>query len=53
MISRIPRMSCLSDSVQGRRGSYFQAQAIYLSLGTRKGVNTRQMCSSTSHKHNF
>ena len=28
---------CLSDSVQGRRGSYFQAQALYLSLRTILG----------------
>ena len=27
-------LSCLSDSAQGRRGSYFQAQALCLSLRT-------------------
>ena len=27
-------LSCLNDSVQGRRDSYFQAQALYLSLRT-------------------
>ena len=27
-------LSRLSDSVQGRRGSYFQAQALYLGLRT-------------------
>ena len=27
-------LSRLSDSVQGQGGSYFQAQALYLSLGT-------------------
>ena len=32
----------LSDPAQGRRGPYFQAQALCLSLGTRQGVNTRQ-----------
>ena len=36
----INRLSRLSDSAQGRRGLYFQAKALYLSLGTRKGVNT-------------
>ena len=34
-------LSQLSDSAQGKGGSYFQAQALYLSLGTRQGVNTR------------
>ena len=28
-------LSHLSDSAHGRRGSYFQAQALYLSLKTR------------------
>ena len=45
-------LSHLSDSAQGRRGSYFQAQALYLSLRTSYGVNTRQIFSSKSHKHN-
>ena len=45
-------LSCFSDSAQGRRGSYFLAQAPYLSLRTSWGVNTRQICSSKSHKHN-
>ena len=44
---------CLSDSAQGRRGSYFQAQALYLSLRTSYGVNTREIFSSRSHKHNL
>ena len=42
----------LSDSAPGRRGSYFQAQALYLSFGTSYGGNSRGMCSSRSHKHN-
>ena len=33
--------------------SYFQAQALYLSLRTSYDVNTRQICSSKSHKHNL
>ena len=46
-------LSRLSDSAPGKRGSYFQAQALYLSLRTSYGVNTRQICSSRSHKHNL
>ena len=42
-------LSHSSDSVQGRRGSYFQAQALYLSLRTSYGVNTRQICSARIH----
>ena len=45
-------LSHLSDSAQGRRGLYFQAQALYLSLRTRYGFDTRQICSSWNHKHN-
>ena len=41
-------LSRLSDSAPGKRGSYFQAQALYLSLRTSKGVNTRQICSARS-----
>ena len=36
-------LSHLGDSAQVRRGSYFQAQALYLSLRTIKGVNTIQI----------
>ena len=46
-------LSHLSNSAQGRRGSYFHAQALYLSLRTSYGVNTGQICSSKGHKHNL
>ena len=36
-------LSRLSDSAQGRRGSYFQVQALYLGLRTSYGVNTMQI----------
>ena len=45
-------LSCLNGSTQGRRGSYIQAKALYLSLRTSKGLNTRQICSSRRHKQN-
>ena len=49
-------LSCLSISAeyrpQGRIGLYYQAQAPYRSLRTSYGVNTRQICSSRSHKYN-
>ena len=34
-------LSRLSDSVQCRRGSFFQTHALYLRLRTSWGVNTR------------
>ena len=44
-------LSCPSDSVQGRRDSYFRAKTLYLSLRTSEGVNNRQICCSKSHEH--
>ena len=40
-----------SYSVQCRRGLYFQASVLYLSFGTCKGVNIKQLlvCSSSMY----
>ena len=44
-------MICLSDSAKCRRGLYVRAQILYLGVRTSLGVNSRQICPSSIHKH--